>query len=163
MVLLLPFCSLSLGPWSHCSHRDMVGIQSWTATFLLGKPGQQGKVVELLFMWERNWNVLSSAKEWVKSKSRAYGCVRVSEHWNWLHREAVLSPFLERLQTHLDAALWNLLQVTLEQECWAGWSPEVPASPIHSLFLWLDCHTFVLSSPLIQFLLDSLFFLTVTC
>lgn len=142
MVLLLPFCSLSSGPWSHCSQRDTVGIQSRMAALLLGKPGQQGKVAELLFMWESNWNVLSSAKAWVKNESRAYGCVRV-EHWSWLHREAVQSPFLERFKTHLDAVLGNLLEVTLEQGDWAGWPPEAPASPIHSLFLWLDFHTFV--------------------
>lgn len=52
------------------------------ATFLLGKPGQQGKVVELLFMGDSDWNVLSSAKEWVRKESRACVCVRVTEHWN---------------------------------------------------------------------------------
>lgn len=59
-----------------------MGIESWMATFLLGKPGQQGKVVELLFMRDSDWNVLSSAKEWVRKESRACVCVRVTEHWN---------------------------------------------------------------------------------
>lgn len=35
------------------------------------------------------------------------------EHWNRLPRDAVESPPLETLKTHLDAILCNLLQVNL--------------------------------------------------
>lgn len=35
--------------------------------------------------------------------------VRVTEHWNWLPREAVESPSLERFITYLDAILCNVL------------------------------------------------------
>ena len=39
--------------------------------------------------------------------------VRVTEHRNWLPREAVESPSLEIFKTHLDAILHNVLWVTL--------------------------------------------------
>ena len=35
--------------------------------------------------------------------------VRVMEHWNRLHREAVESPSMEIFKTHLDAYLCDLL------------------------------------------------------
>ncbi|GAB0184879.1 hypothetical protein GRJ2_000953200 [Grus japonensis] len=35
--------------------------------------------------------------------------LRVTEHWNRLHREAVESPSLEIFKTHLDMLLCNLL------------------------------------------------------
>ena len=38
--------------------------------------------------------------------------VRMTEHWNRLPREAVESPSMEILKTHLGAYLCNLLQQT---------------------------------------------------
>lgn len=39
----------------------MTGTLSWMAMYFLGKTVQQGELVEMLFMQESNWNVLSFA------------------------------------------------------------------------------------------------------
>ena len=70
---------------------------------------------------------------------RNFFTVRVIEHWNWLHREAVESP-VEIYKTRLDAYLCNLLW----EVCFGrgGFTPslEVPSSPLQycDFVIWLD-------------------------
>ena len=51
----------------------MPGMWSWVAMSLSGKTGQQGKVVELLFMCESSYTVLSTAQGWMRSGLRVCG------------------------------------------------------------------------------------------
>lgn len=52
----------------------MTGMLSQSATCVLRRTDQQSDMVELLFMWETNWNdVSSSAKKGKKTVLKAYG------------------------------------------------------------------------------------------
>lgn len=62
--------------------------------------------------------------------------VRVTENWNRLPREVVLSPSLEIFKTHLDTFLCNLQQGTCFTGGWITWSPEVPSNPYNFVIQW---------------------------
>ena len=51
----------------------MTGMWSWMAMSFSGQTGQQGEVVELLFTWESNWNVLSTVHGQMRSELRVCG------------------------------------------------------------------------------------------
>lgn len=52
--------------------------------------------------------------------------MRVTEHWNRLLREVVVSPSLMILKTHQDAFLCNVLQGTCFSK---GWSKLMSSGP----------------------------------
>ena len=72
-----PLYSRMATTWSPSQKRGgttcMTGMLSWMTTDSLGKAGQQGEVLELLYMWGRNWNALSLDGEQKRKKLRACG------------------------------------------------------------------------------------------
>jgi len=65
------------------------------------------------------------------------GLARVTKYWHRLPREAVESPSLETLKSHLDKVLDNQFWVVLfEQGGWIRRPPEVPSNLSQSVILW---------------------------
>jgi len=60
----------------------------------------------------------------------------VTEHWHRLPRSCGISS-LETFQSHLDMDLGTLLWVSLLEEGWARWPPELPSYLNHPVILWL--------------------------
>jgi len=97
--------------------------------FLLGKTRLRGDLSSVSAgRMSREWDqTLSSGAQQQDKRQQAqtemqrfqlkrrkdFFTVRVTEYWNRLPREAVASPSLEILKTHLDAILRNALKVIL--------------------------------------------------
>lgn len=62
--------TISLQLQRHDGIAQMTWMLPWMATSFLGKTSQQCEVVELLFLLERNWNVLSSSSGCMKNMKK---------------------------------------------------------------------------------------------
>lgn len=101
-----PRAMISLQSQTHGGTDPMTGTLSWIAMYFLWMTGLQSKVVELIFMWESNWNEPTPTCGWMMNKRTAYEW----KLWGRLTQVTPLQVFTIRLPWSWEGNWWGLLQ-----------------------------------------------------